>query len=124
VSFTIAVTGKGGVGKTTLAALIVRGLIAQGRRPVLAVDADPNTCLDTALGIQAENTIGRIREEAGAEARKGLAAGVSRSPNASWRLMISISSPWAGLKARGVIVTPTMSCARLSPKSRRPIRTW
>ena len=43
MSYTIAITGKGGVGKTTVAALVVRRLIASGRRPVLAVDADPNT---------------------------------------------------------------------------------
>jgi CO dehydrogenase maturation factor len=78
MSYIIAITGKGGVGKTTLSALITRRLIARGRSPVLAVDADPNSCLDAALGIKAEKTIGRAREEAGEEARKGLGAGVSK----------------------------------------------
>ena len=41
MSYTIAITGKGGVGKTTVAGLVALRLIASGRRPVLAVDADP-----------------------------------------------------------------------------------
>ena len=51
MAYTIAVTGKGGVGKTTVAALLVTRLGARGMAPVLAVDADPNTCLDAALGV-------------------------------------------------------------------------
>ncbi|MBD3391401.1 MAG: AAA family ATPase [Chitinivibrionales bacterium] len=78
MSYVIAVTGKGGTGKTTVAALLVRELIARGATPVLAVDADPNTCLDAALGVRAEKTVGRVREEARQEAGKGLGAGVSK----------------------------------------------
>ncbi len=78
MSFTIAITGKGGVGKTTLAALTVLRLIAQGRRPVLAVDADPNTCLDAALGVTAETTLGAVREEARELSARGLGAGISK----------------------------------------------
>lgn len=78
MSFTIAITGKGGVGKTTVAATMVSRLIARGRKPVLAVDADPNTCLDAALGVKAASTIGRIREETRELAGKGLAAGTSK----------------------------------------------
>ena len=63
MSFTLAVTGKGGVGKTTLAALMVRRLVEQRRTPVLAVDADPNTCLDAVLGVKADCTVGSVREE-------------------------------------------------------------
>jgi len=64
MSYTIAITGKGGVGKTTVAGLLVARMIARGARPVLAVDADPNTCLDAALGVRAETTIGGVREQA------------------------------------------------------------
>jgi CO dehydrogenase maturation factor len=78
MSFTIAITGKGGVGKTTIAGLLVSRLIASGRRPVLAVDADPNTCLDNVLGVAATQTIGKAREEARIIAGKGMGAGVSK----------------------------------------------
>lgn len=77
MSYTIAITGKGGVGKTTVAALLVARLIARGCRPVLAVDADPNSCLDAALGVKAEVTIGGIREQAREIAGKGMSTGVA-----------------------------------------------
>jgi CO dehydrogenase maturation factor len=60
----IAVAGKGGVGKTTVAALLVMRLLQRGCHPVLAVDADPNTCLDSALGINVVKTVGGVREDA------------------------------------------------------------
>ncbi|MRR36242.1 carbon monoxide dehydrogenase [bacterium] len=62
-SYTIAITGKGGTGKTTIAAAIVACLIDKGMTPVLAVDADPNSCLDQVLGVEVRKTVGRIREE-------------------------------------------------------------
>ena len=75
---TIAITGKGGVGKTTVAGLIVTRLIARSCKPVLAVDADPNMCLDVMLDVRAEHTVGHLREEAREIAHKGLAAGISK----------------------------------------------
>jgi CO dehydrogenase maturation factor len=78
MSYTVAITGKGGVGKTTLASLMVTRLIARGCAPVLAIDADPNTCLDSALGLEIEKTIGAVREEAREMAARGLTAGVSK----------------------------------------------
>ncbi|MBM4128886.1 MAG: adenylyl-sulfate kinase [Nitrospira sp.] len=51
----IAVTGKGGVGKTTLAALLSHIYASEGRR-VIAVDADPDANLASALGVQREET--------------------------------------------------------------------
>lgn len=59
----IAVTGKGGVGKTTIASLLVRGMIKKGSKPILVVDADPNSNLNEVLGLEVEDTIGSIREE-------------------------------------------------------------
>jgi CO dehydrogenase maturation factor len=59
----LAVAGKGGVGKTTLAALVIRYLKNQGRSPVLAVDADPNANLADALGLKVERSLGFAREE-------------------------------------------------------------
>ena len=60
---TIAVTGKGGVGKTVVAALMVRLLVEADEGPVLAVDADPNLNLNAALGVEVDDTVGEIREE-------------------------------------------------------------
>lgn len=74
----LAITGKGGVGKTTLAAALVRRLVERGGRPVLAVDADPNSCLDSALGVTVQESLGRIREEARVLAGQGMGAGISK----------------------------------------------
>ncbi|MDD5141939.1 AAA family ATPase [Methanoregula sp.] len=62
--FTIAVSGKGGTGKTTVSSLLVRSFIAMGESPVLAVDADPNANLHEALGVPVKETLGSMREEA------------------------------------------------------------
>jgi CO dehydrogenase maturation factor len=62
MSFSLAITGKGGVGKTTLSALIVKWLSENGKKPILAIDADPNSNLNDALGVQLTDTIGNIRE--------------------------------------------------------------
>ncbi len=59
----IAVAGKGGVGKTTCAALVLRGLAAAGVRPLLAVDADPNANLHVLLGMARPAGLGSLREE-------------------------------------------------------------
>ncbi len=65
MSLKIAIAGKGGTGKTTVAALLTRSLINQKLKPLLAVDADPNSCLAEALGLAptVEKSIGAIREE-------------------------------------------------------------
>lgn len=62
MSFTIAVSGKGGTGKTTFAGMVVRYLLEKGKGPVLAVDADANTNLNEVLGIDVKATIGEMRE--------------------------------------------------------------
>lgn len=60
----IAASGKGGVGKTTFCALLVRYLIETGKGPVLAVDADPNSNLGALLGMEPEQKIADLREDA------------------------------------------------------------
>ncbi|MDR3165670.1 MAG: AAA family ATPase [Synergistaceae bacterium] len=57
-----ALSGKGGVGKTTFAGLFVRNLVELGKKPVLAIDADPNSCLADMLGVKVPFTIGSARE--------------------------------------------------------------
>ncbi|MBF0413461.1 MAG: AAA family ATPase [Desulfamplus sp.] len=59
----IALAGKGGVGKTTVASLVLRYLSKNGHSPVLAVDADPNSNLGETLGIDVVKTVGDIRED-------------------------------------------------------------
>ena len=58
----IAVIGKGGVGKTTVTALLLRRLLETGQTPVLAIDADPSNCLGAALGLPVERTLAQERE--------------------------------------------------------------
>jgi CO dehydrogenase maturation factor len=62
MTITIAVAGKGGTGKTTISALIVDHLARLGLGNILAVDADPSTNLNLALGVDLGETIGGERE--------------------------------------------------------------
>jgi CO dehydrogenase maturation factor len=68
---TIAIAGKGGTGKTTVAALLIKLLSQKGL--VLAVDADPSTNLNQALGLSLDDskTVGRIREKMTEDVSKG-----------------------------------------------------
>jgi len=59
----LALAGKGGTGKTTLAALLIRSLLRRGQGPVLAIDADPAMNLHLALGLPAPTTVGELRED-------------------------------------------------------------
>lgn len=59
----IAVAGKGGTGKTTLTSLIIRNLQLKNIKPILAIDADPNSNLNELLGIEYKTTISDIKEE-------------------------------------------------------------
>jgi len=75
---TIAVAGKGGTGKTTVCAMIIRYLTRQGEGPVLAIDADPSSNLNLVLGLPLDNeeTVGHIREDMLAQVQHDSAAGV------------------------------------------------
>jgi CO dehydrogenase maturation factor len=71
MAFVIGLAGKGGTGKTSIAGLTVRYLIERKKRPVLAVDADSNSCLNETLGIDVPATIGKLREESLRAVRSG-----------------------------------------------------
>lgn len=60
---TIGVAGKGGTGKTTFTSLMIRNLIEASKGAILAVDADPNSNLNEALGIEVVETIADILDE-------------------------------------------------------------
>ncbi len=64
MSYYIVFAGKGGTGKSTLAALTVRYLREKFLKPILAVDADPNYCLPDLLGIKEVETLAEIRDNA------------------------------------------------------------
>jgi CO dehydrogenase maturation factor len=89
-SFTIAVAGKGGVGKTTFSALAIRHLHQVTGDVVLAVDADPNANLHAKLGVTPGKTIGDIREELLAEADK-LPAGVSKQEHVDYQIRLALT---------------------------------
>jgi CO dehydrogenase maturation factor len=90
VSTIIAVSGKGGSGKTTTAALIVKYLISRGVSPVFAVDADPNSNLAEQLGVEEYGTVGSIREELSA-GREPLPAGMSKPDYIRYRIQETVS---------------------------------
>ena len=77
---TIAVAGKGGVGKTTTCGMIIEYLCKQKKGPVLVVDADANSNLNEVLGVKADITLGQIREEmAHAEQTGSIPAGMTKA---------------------------------------------
>jgi CO dehydrogenase maturation factor len=63
LSFNIAVAGKGGSGKTSIASLIIRYLHNSGLGPILAVDADPNANLGESLGFDIKQTVGLMLDD-------------------------------------------------------------
>ena len=75
---TIAVTGKGGTGKTLLSALIVRHLKEHTSGPLLALDADPDANLATVLGMEVERSVADLREDT-VKKIKDLPLGMSKS---------------------------------------------
>lgn len=78
-AFTIALAGKGGTGKTTVAALLIRHLIRRRLGTVLAIDADPSSNLNLVLGLPLATTVGDIREAMLAGVQSGsVGTGITR----------------------------------------------
>ena len=63
MAFNIAVAGKGGTGKSTLSALIIRYITEEIGKPVSAVDADPNASVGSLLGLHVKSTVADLRED-------------------------------------------------------------
>ena len=83
---TIAVAGKGGVGKTTTCGMMIDYLCKKKQGPVLVVDADANSNLNEVLGVEADITLGTIREEmAQAELKGSLPAGMTKADYAEFK---------------------------------------
>ena len=88
---TIAVAGKGGVGKTTTCGMIIDYLCSKKQGPVLVVDADANANLNEVLGVEVETSLGQIREEmAQAELKGSLPAGMTKADYADFKFNSAI----------------------------------
>lgn len=74
----IAVAGKGGIGKSTITALIIKALQDLGETPILAIDADPDSNLATLLGLNDTESVGELREDILREI-KNFPAGMSKA---------------------------------------------
>ena len=106
---TIAIAGKGGTGKTTVAALIIR-LLSEKKRPILAVDADSNVNLNDVLGVELEETIGAIREELKILTNK-LPGGMSKQQFLEYKIQQSlVETPFFDLIAMGRPEGPGCYC--------------
>ena len=83
---TIAVAGKGGVGKTTTCGMLIDYLCKKKRGPVLVVDADANSNLNEVLGVEVETSLGQIREEmANAELKGTIPKGMTKAEYAEFK---------------------------------------
>ncbi len=108
---TIAVAGKGGVGKTAIAALLIKFLSQKG--VVLAIDADPSTNLNLALGLPLNETVGRLREDFTEKITQGnLSLGVSKQELLDMKIREAlVESPRIDLLAMGRPEGPGCYCA-------------
>ena len=89
MSFSIAIAGKGGTGKTTLAGLLIKCLKDRHLEPILAIDADPNSNLNYVLGVEVTEAVGDIREDI--TSRRGdLPSGMSKPEYINFKIYSSI----------------------------------
>jgi CO dehydrogenase maturation factor len=88
MTYSIALAGKGGTGKTTVCGLFLDHLVKSGRGPILAVDADANSNLNEVLGVEKPVTLGDIREEIARselEEKNPIPPGMSKQEYAQFR---------------------------------------
>jgi len=113
MTVTVAVAGKGGTGKTTFAALTIRYLVEMARTPILAIDGDPSSNLNLALGLPLEATIGQIREEAREQVSSGrFQTGISKPEYFAYKVNeCLVEGEGVDLLAMGRPEGPTCYCA-------------
>jgi CO dehydrogenase maturation factor len=125
---TIALAGKGGVGKTTLTAMLIKYLClartqsGRSRGSILAIDADPSSNLNFVLGLESKLTVGDIREEmlnqvkgslaSGGATMGSLPGGISKRDYLEYQVHISMTEgPQYDLIAMGRSEGPGCYCA-------------
>jgi CO dehydrogenase maturation factor len=90
LSVNIAVAGKGGTGKTSVASLVIRYILKNNLGTVLAVDADPNSNLAENLGLEAGQTVGRILNQFQGE-KLNIPAGMTKEAYLEYQLNVAIT---------------------------------
>jgi CO dehydrogenase maturation factor len=90
LTINIAVAGKGGTGKTSIASLVIRYLLKNDLGTVLAVDADPNANLSESLGLEVRQTVGRILNEFQGE-KLNIPAGMTKEAYLEYQLNVAIT---------------------------------
>jgi CO dehydrogenase maturation factor len=98
---TIALAGKGGVGKTTVAGMVIKYLAQNQAGSILAIDADPSSNLNMVLGLELDFTVGEIREDMlhqvkdsliqGGAAMGGLPGGISKREYLEYHVRSSLA---------------------------------
>jgi len=98
---TIALAGKGGVGKTTVSGMLIKYLAQNQTGSILAIDADPSSNLNMVLGLDLDFTVGEIREDMlhqvkeslvqGGAAMGGLPGGISKREYLDYHVRSSLS---------------------------------
>lgn len=102
--------GKGGTGKTTLSALVIRHLRKKGLKPILAVDADPSSNLVDALGLKVNKSLGTAREDF-FETKGNLPPGMTKETYLEMKLHeILVESPGLDLLVMGRPEGPGCYC--------------
>lgn len=111
---TVALAGKGGTGKTTIAACLIRYLLEERAGSILAVDADPATSLPLVLGMEVQQTVGDIREGLLEQVQSGTAlpGGMSKQDYLDWQVkMALVEGERVDLLAMGRPEGPGCYCA-------------
>jgi CO dehydrogenase maturation factor len=94
MTYSLAVAGKGGTGKTTVCGLLIDELVKMGKGPILAVDADANSNLNEVLGIEKPDSLGDIREESAKTDKMGksvIPTGMSKQEYANFRFSSALA---------------------------------